>query len=512
MSIYKQYDHHGVIIKFLRPNHFPNKIIENQPKRKILETIGEPSTKYFQTIQKMYPNVPIHFLCKKTHRHGNDCYSNLDKDLPGMRSISSYVMFNITLINQYWQEYKSRLDNFYLYTAYLDNRKSTEHGSEIRVTALLNRHASFKQLHKHYCVIWSDVSADPEVSNEPLEIVPVHRHPVLGNLEYYPCLLTCKVPFHQGQKLPLAVSIVDDEAKKSKKYIPSNYLKVNDPVAKEKNDFAVCVKSYLLEENQTSRLVEWIELLSILGVKKIFIYELFVHPEIKKVLNYYVDKGMVDLTTTNLPGEQPTKQEYLKEYFKNYLNPNRPDSGIHLNDCLYRNIHRYKFIAILDVDEVIVPRKKGQTWSDLVTSLSRNKAIVDYRFKNTYFFDDIPVYNSSSNDNIVEIPNVMHMLRHVYRSKRNHIGKSIIDTARVKIVNSHIALHCLHNSCKHVDVDPSIAQVQHYRKGCSTLAGSEKQCYQNYRKETVLDTTLWAFKNELVSRSLKTLSMLGLQS
>ena len=33
-------------------------------------------------------------------------------------------------------------------------------------------------------------------------------------------------------------------------------------------------------------------------------------------------------------------------------------------DCYYRNLNKYQFIGIFDLDEIIVP-VKGHTWSDL---------------------------------------------------------------------------------------------------------------------------------------------------
>ena len=52
------------------------------------------------------------------------------------------------------------------------------------------------------------------------------------------------------------------------------------------------------------RLIEWIELLHILGADKIFLYNLEVHPNVTKVLSYYQDKGYVDLTPISLPGKE----------------------------------------------------------------------------------------------------------------------------------------------------------------------------------------------------------------
>jgi len=41
------------------------------------------------------------------------------------------------------------------------------------------------------------------------------------------------------------------------------------------------------------RLVEWIELLNLLGADKIFMYQLQVHPNITKVLDHYQREGKV---------------------------------------------------------------------------------------------------------------------------------------------------------------------------------------------------------------------------
>jgi hypothetical protein len=73
--------------------------------------------------------------------------------------------------------------------------------------------------------------------------------------------------------------------------------------------FGVCVKGLdLLEEGNTpARLTEWIELLGILGVDKIFFYEFAVHPAIKKVLDFYERQGKVRVTPISLPGVLPTE-------------------------------------------------------------------------------------------------------------------------------------------------------------------------------------------------------------
>ena len=87
---------------------------------------------------------------------------------------------------------------------------------------------------------------------------------------------------------PLAVSLVEEECE-----TPTNYLNIiyNLPTG-EKAKFAVCVKGMDFPLDDLSvRMVEWLEVLKALGADKIFLYNLDVHPNVKKVLinNDYID-------------------------------------------------------------------------------------------------------------------------------------------------------------------------------------------------------------------------------
>merc|ERR1712018_303895 len=140
------------------------------------------------------------------------------------------------------------------------------------------------------------------------------------------------------RKVPQAVSIIDEEEKKSICREPSNYLKLVDN-HEEPKVIAVCVKGlFFLKEDLSKRFVEWIELVSTLGADKIFFYEYAVHPEIKKVLKYYEKKGIVDLTQMSLAEHQPNEVYERYNFLKNNLYRQREQSLVSLNDCLYRNI------------------------------------------------------------------------------------------------------------------------------------------------------------------------------
>ena len=74
-----------------------------------------------------------------------------------------------------------------------------------------------------------------------------------------------------------------------------------------------------------------------------------------QVIDYYVKKDMVEITPISLPGHQPNIKVLQHLYLKSKINNKRQNELIPYNDCLYRNLYQYKYIALLDIDEVIMP-------------------------------------------------------------------------------------------------------------------------------------------------------------
>ena len=78
-------------------------------------------------------------------------------------------------------------------------------------------------------------------------------------------------------------------------------------------------------------------------------------------------------------------------------------------------ITRYEYIALLDIDEVIVP-KKDQTWGLMMEKLFKeisNTTFATYNFRNAYFMDSMMV----AAHELSTIPHHLHMLRHIRRYK-----------------------------------------------------------------------------------------------
>ena len=84
-----------------------------------------------------------------------------------------------------------------------------------------------------------------------------------------------------------------------------------------------------------------------------------------QVLDYYSAQGLVDVTPISLPGYQPNLPILQHMYLKSKLWNKRHNELIPYNDCLYRNMYRYEYIALLDIDEVIVPLQHTN-WGDMM--------------------------------------------------------------------------------------------------------------------------------------------------
>ena len=167
-------------------------------------------------------------------------------------------------------------------------------------------------------------------------------------------------------------------------------------------------------------------------------------------------------------------------------------------------MYRYEYITLLDTDEVIVPTNHSN-WSDLMKDLvATTGSQVSWVFRNVYFFDDLLERNET------DIPPYLHMMQHVYRSDRHtppgHYIKAFHDPQRVLTLHNHFPFSCL-GGCKFHSVDTSLGQLQHYRPDC--VSDLKKVCQEQYRNNTVRDTSLWSVRDTVVQRANNVLQNMG---
>lgn len=218
-------------------------------------------------IEDRLPSLPLAYWNK------NSKFSlNQNKNTKSNESgcVAKYPsIYDLEFNNIYWQSLKTSNGTFQLFGAFYDNRKLSRIGPAIRIVGMINR---IEPVIKTYCQLWYDGEREPKVV-EILEYKYIWFSK-WGNYKqgiYQPYVIACKIPqSHWRKGPPASVSLVEKVCDTG-----TNNLRVIYNKPEKKKDFAVCVKGLdFLHEDLSVRLVEWIELIRLLGADKIFFYEL----------------------------------------------------------------------------------------------------------------------------------------------------------------------------------------------------------------------------------------------
>ncbi|XP_068224432.1 uncharacterized protein [Palaemon carinicauda] len=449
-------------------------------------------------IQEQQPNIPIEFWQKSKNKQ-----LSMNNSCAKMPSL-----YDIHFNNDYWQSLETSNGSFYLYAAYYDNRTLAERRPVIRILGMIDR---LEPSVKPYCQIWFDGQSKPVFSQIwQYKWIWVKGWGNYRNGVLQPYLMSCSVPSEYQGLVPESVSL----AEKPCDMATTNLRVINNrPPSGEKEDFAVCVKGINYPFNDLSvRLTEWFELLFLLGANKVFIYDMAVHPNVSKVLNYYKEKGKIGITKLTLPGQQPNIRGVSYMYLKAKIVHKRQNEVIPYNDCLYKNMYKYKYISLLDIDEVIMPRNSS-SWRELLEIVKRkdtaeNKHRSSYVARNVYFMDDM---RQPQEPDVTDVPGYMHMLQNIYRSgnytKPGAYVKCFHDTERVLTLHNHFPFSCIGPQCTAYSMSTDDAHLQHYRSDC--VGELKKVCGVRYKSHPTKDPSILKYKKALISRVSETLKHLA---
>ena len=123
-------------------------------------------------------------------------------------------------------------------------------------------------------------------------------------------------------------------------------------------------------------MIEWLELNMIMGVNFFTFYNFSASEHLFNVLEYYRSSGKIEMLAWTLPTIE--KQEGTWTIDIHYYGQLAA-----LNDCLYRNKARSKFVALFDLDEFIVPQNPDVlTWMEMLEQLPKASA---YLFRNSFY-------------------------------------------------------------------------------------------------------------------------------
>ena len=131
--------------------------------------------------------------------------------------------------------------------------------------------------------------------------------------------------------------------------------------------------------------VNWMEALSLFGVIEVSMNNatfLFQDDDIARAFQYYIDRGRLIFTHYPVIHERWTRSRKYDDDASESVNK------LTTGDCFYRNIKRYWFTLIIDIDELPVPQKRDtytQVIEDLISKYPRG--VEEYTIAISSIFD-----------------------------------------------------------------------------------------------------------------------------
>ncbi|XP_065084259.1 uncharacterized protein LOC135706547 isoform X1 [Ochlerotatus camptorhynchus] len=326
-----------------------------------------------------------------------------------------------------WEIVNGTRYKFFVFSAYYDRRD----GKLVRIIGATKTRGP----EKVWCRFWyqTGVNSTRYRSASVMARVKVIREN--WNLKYSACFILCPIrgPFPE---IPYAVSVVSKI-----KSPPGNVLLLrntdNDPDFNNRtfsnipNSIGVCVKPLHFNYDQALYMLEFLELNNLLGVSHFTFYNHTIGPKASCILQHYVNGDLPPLITPFVPARDQTSKGstdsndvHNKEMDLTNASFQKPKITVNilpwnlrmrsqkeirteglfasLNDCLYRSMYRYSHVALIDLDEFIIPHH-NDTLIDLINWLSKrinNRNTGAYSFQNAFFYlqfaDDDSIFEGGS--------------------------------------------------------------------------------------------------------------------
>ncbi|OQR72565.1 hypothetical protein BIW11_03750 [Tropilaelaps mercedesae] len=280
---------------------------------------------------------------------------------------------------------------------------------------------------------------------------------------------------------PSSVSIVSDPCA-----CPSNNLRLRRLQPLPRKDFMVCVKGLFFTKDNSRELMQWIEMLFLLGAKHIHMYNYRLHKNTRKMLKFYQRYRELTLQKLSLPPQvYPQGIGFLENFLFNKTWEKRRLELVPYNDCYYRYKDKFDYIALLDVDELIIPRDPDViSWPGLMEKVREVEAnavdkYASFAFSNGYFFRD----KGTPMDVLEQTQRSANLSRPGYAVKSFFTADGSL-----AVFNHYTMLPLRPGVRKCAIVGSDIGLVHHYRDSCPRLM--DRQCQDDLMKFVVKDETV----------------------
>ena len=373
----------------------------------------------------------------------------------------------------------------FIVSAFLDNRNQNI-GSIVRILAL----APLGNFHLQCKLFYQSKETIQQVTT-----VQVFRQAVLPFCEWKAAFVSCPNPSHGDDTMGVSVTSQDcdiDEA--------SNYLRARTLDGNPEHQLGLCSDTiYNFKDEDAGPLIEFIEMQMLLGVDQIHLYNFHnVSDNIRKILEYYSTKGVIDIVPWKVPvtvfykdqfsGDRDLSQKGANQNANFLFGVKKHAQHLAYLDCLYSNMKKYKYLTFLDRDEFLIPKQH----STLVGMLS----VLEQKL---------------NNQNIAAYVNAEHHFctkKSVITGSRNNLTQKLTSQTRVahegKCVKSIVKPQYIYNMRIHRPRPPFVGfkkmvwlpshlcTVNHYR--------NHPRCAE---KPVIKDVATMKFHSKLVDKITK---------
>ncbi|XP_075042228.1 beta-1,4-galactosyltransferase galt-1-like isoform X2 [Mixophyes fleayi] len=374
----------------------------------------------------------------------------------------------------------------FIISPYFDNRVHNK--SAVRILSIIH-HEEVKDL---YCWFCCTTSKSVEVSRAEIDI-----HTDWFGFPYGTTDLVCMEPPDCHAKY----LSVHTSPSGNMTQLPLFQIQNRD-VKPFSTNFTVCISTMFGNYSNVLQFIQTMEMYRILGAQRVMIYLNDCSSQVEKMMQYYIAEGVLEVIPWPI-------QRYLRPDHKWLYSANGKDIGYYgqmttLNDCIYRNMYRTKFVVLNDIDEIILPFKH-QTWDSMVESLQQqNPGVGIFLIENHIFPQTIATDGNFSNTSSWKSLPGFNILQYVHREPDRadyfNARKMIVDPRKVIQTSVHAVLKHIGGFTK---VPVKTALVYHCRGPLQKKLP---------KTSLIEDKTIWKYDASLIRNVNKVLSQIDLQS
>ncbi|XP_067275563.1 uncharacterized protein si:zfos-464b6.2 isoform X2 [Pseudorasbora parva] len=260
--------------------------------------------------------------------------------------------------------------------------------------------------------------------------------------------------------------------------------------------FTICI-SVMYNYKNVLNLVESMEMFRLLGAQRVVIYKTDCDSDTQKILDYYVKKGFVEIIPWTIKKHISVSNGWRKDLSAGQLHYYGQIPA--LNDCVHRYMYQSHYVALHDLDELILPLKV-KTWTELLPQLEEIYGTsVGFEFENNAFPFIAKAHLDYEQDTWKDVQgtNILNYIERVPNNPNSFNNYKIIVNPR--LVYQATVHGLLDPSSATVRVDNSIARMYH----------SKNFSYPT-NTNLIRDDHLWVYANDLIPAVSKVLHDCGL--